>query len=381
VRGVVIASLAVFVAMAGLGVISPLMPYYAGALGASGIVLGLLFAAFPLARGIFSPYAGALSDREGRRWFVVAGLLAFAAVSALYPFAAGVVPLFVVRFLHGAAAAVVITVGMASIAESADDDKEGEAMGVFHTAIYLGMATGPFIGGVISETAGIPEAFYTMAALAAVAGLAAIALPAGRPQAPVPRLKHPFLTIAADRPMTGILVFRAVHALGRGSILAFVPLFAHALGIGPDMVGILLFVHILVIAVLQVPSGRLADRRARFPLVLAGSLVSSVALLAIPFTDSFVPLLIACSATSLGTALSMPAAAAMAVEEGKKWGVGASLGVFNTAFSAGMIASPLISGLAFDLFGAVGVFWTAGLIGLAGSAIFFLFSWREGERR
>jgi MFS family permease len=381
VRGIVLASLAVFVAMAGLGVISPLMPYYAGALGASGIVLGLLFAAFPLARGIFSPYAGALSDREGRRWFVVAGLLAFAAISALYPFAAGVVPLFVVRFLHGAAAAVVITVAMASIAESADDDKEGEAMGVFHTAIYLGMATGPFIGGVISEAAGIPEAFYTMAALAAVAGIAAVALPAGRPRPPAPGLTHPFLTIAADRPMAGILVFRAVHALGRGSILAFVPLFAHARGIGPEMVGLLLFVHILVIAVLQMPSGRLADRVPRPPLVLAGSLVSSVALLAVPFTDSFVPLLLACSATSLGTALSMPAAAVMAVDQGKKWGVGASLGVFNTAFSAGMIASPLISGLALDLFGTVGVFWTAGLIGLAGSAVFFLFSWGERETR
>lgn len=362
--------------MAGLGVISPLMPYYAGMLDASGLLLGLIFAAFPLARGIFSPYAGALSDREGRRWFVVAGLLGFAVVSALYPFAVTAPELFLVRFLHGAAAAVVITVGMASIAEAAPPGREGTAMGIFHTAIYLGMATGPFIGGVISEHAGVEGVFAAMALVAGAAALLAVALPPGT-AAPAPAraaTKHSFRAIAADPGMKGLLVFRGVHALGRGGILAFVPIFASTLAIGPKGVGILLFVHILAIAVLQIPSGERADRGGMRSLVFAGSLVSSVALLLIPFTDDFVTLLLACSATSLGTALSMPAAASMAVRRGRTWGVGASLGVFNTAFSIGMIASPLISGVVMDVAGVFGVFWTAGLLGLLGSLYFWVMS-------
>lgn len=360
--------------MAGLGVISPLMPYYARALDASGLLLGLIFAAFPLARGIFSPYAGALSDREGRRWFVVAGLLGFALASALYPFAATAPTLFLVRFLHGTAAAVVITVAMASMAESAPPGHEGMAMGIYHTAIYLGMATGPFIGGVISEHAGVEGAFAAMALVASATGLLALGLPGGTPRTTPASSGHSFHAIATDPGMKGILVFRAVHALGRGGILAFVPIFASTLAIGPTGVGILLFVHILAIAVLQIPSGELADHGNRRGLVFAGSVVSSVALLLIPFTSDFVTLLLACSATSLGTALSMPAAATMAVQRGKVWGVGASLGVFNTAFSIGMIISPLLSGAVMDVAGVFGVFWTAGAIGLLGSLYFWVMS-------
>ncbi|WP_348632336.1 MFS transporter [Methanofollis sp. W23] len=365
---------AVFVSMAGLGVISPLMPYYASALDASGLLLGLIFAAFPLARGIFSPYAGALSDREGRRWFVVAGLLGFALASALYPFAATVPTLFLVRFLHGAAAAVVITVAMASMAEAAAPGREGMAMGIYHTAIYLGMATGPFIGGVISEHAGMEGAFAAMALVAGATGLLAIGLPGGTPRTAPASSGHSFRAIATDPGMKGILVFRAVHALGRGGILAFVPIFASTLAIGATGVGILLFVHILAIAVLQIPSGERADHGNRRGLVFAGSVVSSVALLLIPFTGDFVTLLLACSLTSLGTALSMPAAAAMAVQRGKVWGVGASLGVFNTAFSIGMIISPLLSGAVMDVAGVFGVFWTAGTLGLLGSLYFWVMS-------
>lgn len=360
--------------MAGLGVISPLMPHYARALDASGLLLGLIFAAFPLARGIFSPYAGALSDREGRRWFVVAGLLGFALASALYPFAATAPALFLVRFLHGTAAAVVITVAMASMAESAPPGREGMAMGIFHTAIYLGMATGPFIGGVISEHVGMEGAFAAMALVAGAVGVLALGLPGGTPRTATAPSEHSFRAIATDPGMKGILVFRAVHALGRGGILAFVPIFASTLAIGPKGIGILLFVHILAIAVLQIPSGELADHGNRRALVFAGSVVSSVALLLIPFTGDFVTLLLACSATSLGTALSMPAAATMAVQRGKVWGVGASLGVFNTAFSIGMIISPLLSGVIMDVAGVFGVFWTAGAIGLLGSLYFWVMS-------
>ncbi|QSZ66895.1 MFS transporter [Methanofollis aquaemaris] len=360
--------------MAGLGVISPLMPYYAGALDASGLVLGLIFAAFPLARGIFSPYAGALSDREGRRWFVVAGLLGFAVVSALYPFAVTAPELFLVRFLHGAAAAVVITVAMASMAEAAPPGREGTAMGIFHAAIYLGMATGPFIGGVISEYAGVQGAFTVMALVAGAAGFLAIALPPGTVRPPPPASEHSFCAIAADPGMRGLLVFRAVHALGRGGILAFVPIFASTLAIGPKGIGILLFVHIFAIAVLQIPSGERADHGNKRGLVFAGSVVSSVALLLIPFSGDFVTLLLACSLTSLGTALSMSAAAAMAVQRGRVWGVGASLGVFNTAFSVGMIISPLLSGVVMDVAGVFGVFWAAGALGLLGSLYFWVMS-------
>ena len=59
--------LVVFIDLLGFGLILPLLPYYAGAYGASSFVVGLLTAAYALAQFVGAPFLGRLSDRYGRR--------------------------------------------------------------------------------------------------------------------------------------------------------------------------------------------------------------------------------------------------------------------------------------------------------------------------
>ena len=51
-----------FIAMAGIGLIIPIMPEYLGTFGVAGQALGFLIAIFSFAQFIFSPIAGNLSD-------------------------------------------------------------------------------------------------------------------------------------------------------------------------------------------------------------------------------------------------------------------------------------------------------------------------------
>ncbi|MBQ0139871.1 MAG: MFS transporter, partial [Kurthia sp.] len=57
----------IFVAMSGIGLIIPIMPQYLKTFGGEGAVLGFLIASIALAQFIFSPLAGTLSDKYGRK--------------------------------------------------------------------------------------------------------------------------------------------------------------------------------------------------------------------------------------------------------------------------------------------------------------------------
>ncbi len=69
--------LSIFIALLGIGIIIPVMPVFASELGAGGFSLGMIIAAFSISRGILQPVVGSLSDRLGRKRFLVAGLFIY----------------------------------------------------------------------------------------------------------------------------------------------------------------------------------------------------------------------------------------------------------------------------------------------------------------
>lgn len=75
--------------MLGLGIVVPLLPYYADTLGATGIGIGLIFSGFALSRAIFMPLIGRYSDRMGRKYFILIGLGLFTLLSDVYHRAVG----------------------------------------------------------------------------------------------------------------------------------------------------------------------------------------------------------------------------------------------------------------------------------------------------
>ncbi len=153
--------------------------------------------------------------------------------------------------------------------------------------------------------------------------------------------------------------------------MAFLPIFASGIDITSSQVGMIISFHIFLVALLQGPFGRLADRYSKILLVLMGSIVSALALLLTPVARNFWQLLSIACLMGLGGAIGMPSAAAITVEVGKRLGMGVSMGLFNTAMSAGMIAAPLIGGVVMDTLGVKSVFFVAGLISLTGAYVFY----------
>jgi MFS family permease len=362
--------ISVFATMLGLGIIAPLMPIYAESLGATGIWLGIIFAGFSLSRGLFMPIIGRISDKKGRKIFILAGLLIYTILSLAYIRADSVYMLTVIRMIHGFASAMVIPVAMAYIGEISPEGREGTYMGTFSVSLFLGMGLGPLIGGILKDTFGLASAFYAMSALSAISFLVCLLF---LPELKTRRAHRSSLKAVIKNDICkALMVFRGVNALGMASIMAFLPIFASKIGLTSSQIGTIITTNVLLTALFQRPFGMIADRRNKLAMIVTGTAISAVSLFLIPFAKNFAELLVVASIMGLGGAISMPAASAMVVAAGRELGLGSVMGVFNMAMSAGMITAPLISGVIMDAFGLGEVFYTAGIISVVGILIFYL---------
>jgi len=336
--------------------------------------VGMIFSGFAAARAIFMPIVGRLSDESGRKKFIVSGLLAYAVLSLGYVTAGSVYSLTAVRFLHGIASAMVVPIAMAYIGDLSKRGEEGTYMAKFQVSFFLGLGAGPLLGGVLNDAFGFSSAFYAMAGLSALSFLVIIAfLPETEGRSSSERRTGSFFRAVGGQPaVLAVLAFTALNAMVRGAFLVFMPLFAPGISVPPGEVGLVLTVSIFLMAIFQIPLGRMADRGKAPLMILAGSVVSAASLGLILISESFGDLFIAASANGLGSALMMPALMALTVKLGKKIGMGTSMGAYNTAMSLGMITAPLLGGLVMDSLSIDAVFLLGGAIGVGAALTLYL---------
>ena len=369
-------ALSVFSSMLGVGIISPLLPLYAEQMGATGIWIGIIFAGFSISRTIFMPIVGRLSDRSGRKPFLSAGLLSLSIISLGYIWADSVHQLTLVRLMHGAAAGMVLPIAQAYVGDIAPEGDEGTWMGYFNAAFFTGFGFGPLMGGTLTEHFGMDVAFYSMGGFNLLAFLIVILFLSEirhRKMAASPRLS--FREMSTSSMIKGLFSFRLAFSIGRGTFAAFLPIFAGLyLGLSPALIGVLLAVNILLMSLLQVCGGNIADRFNRRALVVIGSLTNLAYLSLIPLGGNFWQLLAICALGGLGGAIAMPAASALTVEEGRRFGMGSTMAVIGMAFSIGMAIGPIISGVIADFLSVNLVFYFAAGLASIGTILFLWFT-------
>ena len=364
----IILLLSVFIALLGIGIIVPVMPDFATRLGASGTSLGLMIAAFSLTRGFFQPIVGSFSDRWGRKGFLIVGLFIYGLVGLILPHAASVVNLIFIRAFHGFGSALIMPVAMAYVSELAPAGEEGHYMGMLNVAIFSGIGGGPMLGGFFSDLWGMSSAFYAMAALSFLAlGLLLIKLPGMQEKAlssprSVAGIYRAMGQVFTSRRTNGILLARMTTMFIMVPTMAFLPLLMHqkfrATGI---MIGVVIAARTLTNAILQVPSGRLADRYDKLVLLTVGCLVISVIMIVVPLADDFLKLLLLFIVLGGGESLIWPALGALATEEGRLYGHGTMMGMFSLAMSGGIFFGALGAGMVMDYWSLRWSFVTIGI--------------------
>jgi MFS family permease len=372
-------SSSVWVAMIGMGIVWPLVPVYARQMGASGLQVGLVISSFSIARAFFNPFVGRMSDLRGRKPLICSGLLLYAVVSVCYILAARVETLMAVRFFHGFTSVLVIPVAMALAGDLAPKDRLGRYLGTLQMAIMLGLGVGPILGGMIRESFGMEVAFLSMGGLALVTFVAvAVFIPSGRSVgAEVSRRPAPMREVLANRIVKGLFFLRFISAAGQGSVYTFLPLLGLKGHLTSGQVGVILGLNILVIASLQRLGGAAADRWKPLYLILGGAFLSGAAVASMPLARGFGALLLLNICMGTGGGLALPSGLALAARVGRRIGMGSVIGVTDTGWSLGMIASPIVSGLLMDFLGIDSIFFIGGA--LVGLGNLFVFLYLKGD--
>ncbi len=215
---------AIFSAMIGVGIVIPLLPRYAVTMGATGVWIGVIFSAFALARILFLPVFGRMSDNYGRKKLILIGLSSYAILSALYLLAGTVYELTKVRFFHGAASALILPIALAYINDIAPVRQEGKFIGSFMSSIYLGMSFGPFIGGVISDLFSLNAVFFAMAFFSLLALTTSLFYLPDLPSKPV--IHSSFRDMIFHKTLRGPILYQFMYALANGTFMVFLPIVA-----------------------------------------------------------------------------------------------------------------------------------------------------------
>ncbi len=359
--------LSVMIALFGIGIIVPVMPVFAVSLGAGGLALGLIIAAFSVSRGVLQPFVGNFSDRFGRKRFLVTGLLIYSLIGLVLPEASSVANLILIRAFHGVGSAMIVPVAMAYVADIAPLGQEGRYMSMLNIAIFVGIGGGPLLGGIFTDLWGMSSAFYAMAGLSFMALLLVLfhmpVLENKEPKVPQKGVFSALATMLANRRTSGILLARMGTMIIMVPTMAFLPLLMNQwFNASGKQIGIVIACRTLVNALMQTPGGKMADRYDKVMLLRVGCLIVSLVMCLVPLAGNFWWLLVLFIILGMGEAIIWPVLGALATVEGRQYGQGTMMGVYSLAMSSGVFLGALGAGISMDQLGLKWSFVINGII-------------------
>jgi DHA1 family multidrug resistance protein-like MFS transporter len=164
-----------FLAMVGMNLVVPFLPFYIRDLGVSDPQQlarwsGLVFAG-PFFVSFFAiPLWGTLGDRYGRKVMVVRAIIGLGISQALIGLAQSPLQLFLFRMVQGGISGFIAS-SLALVSTNTPRSHIGYALGFMQSSTAAGMVLGPFIGGVLADLIGYREIFFITASLCFTGGL------------------------------------------------------------------------------------------------------------------------------------------------------------------------------------------------------------------
>jgi len=150
--GILATALATFMMAGAFAMMTPLEARFNARLHETALEFGVAFSALMASRLVLQIPIGRLSDRFGRKPFIIGGLLLMAFSTAVLGQARSSAELIWLRVVQGAGAAGIAAPAFALAADLARHGGEARQMSFITMGFGLGIATGPFLAGLLAGT-------------------------------------------------------------------------------------------------------------------------------------------------------------------------------------------------------------------------------------
>lgn len=336
------------------GITYTVLVLFATSVGVSAGEYGLVTALGLGANAISRPLSGRLSDRSGRRGFLVIGLALLILAQVVYavtPHAHAIVVLGIASVLVGLGAGIFWPVLNATVVEALPKRQRERPLGLVTATQSVSVAVGAAIGGTIGTLFGYRWTFVLAAIVLGAALLLASYL--GRRQSPAPPRAYTMpkgrLTMTVLGPASSFFLLSAAIS----ATVTFLPLYAHVVfRSSAQAIGFVFFLVLLARAAGSVIVGVIAERRivsdARRPHLLAAELAVVAALLLITPATGFAGL----AATQVAVALILGAAmvtlVALVVDASPPTSLGSAIGSVESGGFVGSVIGSTGGGVLFQ---------------------------------
>lgn len=360
----------VFVLLAGIGVVFPIIPLYARSFGVGYDGVGLLIGAFGFARLLGDLIGGTIVDRKGEKWSALLGM----AILAVCSTATGLAPNYFIALISWGLAGIGSAVTMASlfsyILKAAPQGQTARTLSVFFGAFNIGVIAGGGIGGFVAGRFGLASPLFVYAGISLIAMVVYVRFVPPPPSAHVPQdaaagvpdghaVEAPLPSKGIVRDLLrlpGFVTTLAVNFTYLWFVAAIfntlMPLFAQdALGMTPAGIGVVFSIAVAVEFLVLFPAGSFADRYGRKAVMVPSlfALIVMIAVLGLSTTPVMLCVLLSILCLASGFAGVPPAAMLSDVVPSEHSGRG--VGAFRFAGDLGFLFGPLIAGASSTAFG------------------------------
>ena len=141
-------------------IVNVALPHMSGELGATSDSISWVLTSYIVAASIFMPLTGYLSDRLGRRRYLMVSIAGFVITSALCGLSNGLAEIVVFRCLQGVFGASLVPLSQSIMLDTYPPDERGKAMAIWGMGVMVAPVLGPTLGGYLTEIINWRWTFY-----------------------------------------------------------------------------------------------------------------------------------------------------------------------------------------------------------------------------
>jgi len=368
-------------AVLGVSSITPVLPSIATVFNRTPQSVAWVIAAFTLPGVLFTPVAGVLGDRIGRKVVLIPCLILFALAGTACGFVRSFEALLVLRFLQGAGGAALGAINITLIGDLFSKHQRAAAMGYNAAVLSVGTGIYPAVGGWLALFAWYYPFFLPIASLPVAL---AVVYYLDNPEPEVEGSLRDYVTVTLKsvwQPQVLLLFSISVFTfiLIYGPFLAYLPfLLERSFGASPVLIGLVVSVTSISTAIASFWLGALTKRFGAHNLVSFSFILYAVSLVSIPLAPSLQTLAIPIIVFGAANGLNIPSFLTMLTGFAPLEHRAAFMSLNGMLLRLGQTLGPVLAGIVVAVVGIAGSFYAGAVLAIVMFGV--LVVWLKPER-